>query len=228
MSVVWHEAYPTRVGGQVGNMTLYDVLDYGYDLGLADYPIWDEGKRKWLNDRIIDHFMLREIGCETPTQFIFYLNRKMREKMPPINTVFAYLETVTPERIELTNQFENNTLGTVDQTATGNVTGTTDTTGEGHSYTSTNPRQTMVGKDATAYYDAGTFTDSTSHNEQSQDSKNDSNSQSTGKQDGRSKAILPTDATNKWWLGINNALELVFDALEPCFSHIWTDHFNTF
>jgi len=228
MSVNWHEAYPTRVAGQTVNMTLYDILDYGYDLGLNDYPIWNEEKRKWLNGHIIDHFMLREIGCETPTQFIFYLNRQMREKMPPINMVFAYLETVDPERLELTNQYHATNKGTSDESATGTSDNTSDATGDGHSYASTNPRQTMVGKDPTEYYDSGTYSDSKSHTTSNGNTKNDSNRSSKSDTDGWGKQILPTQATNTWWGGINNALELVFNALEPCFSHIWTDHFNTF
>ena len=204
----YFEAVPTRVGGQVHNLTLYDVLDYGYDLGLTDYPIWDEEKRKWLNDRIIDHFMFREIGCETVAQFVYYLNRAMREEMPPINQLFAYLETVRPENLEMTNRYHATSEGTSQANATG----------DGHSYASTNPRQTMVGKDPTEYYDSGTFSDS----------RSDTDNSSTGLNDGWSKTGMPTDFTNKWYSGVNNALILVFDALEPCFCHIWTDHINTF
>lgn len=224
----WTEAYPTRIGGQVGNMTLYDIIDYGYDLKLDDYPIWDESQRKWLNNRIIDHFMFREIGCETPTQFIFYLNRQMREKMPPINMEFAYLETVKPERLELTNQYHADNDGTSTENATGASESKTDSTGDGHSYASTNPRQTMVGKDPTEYYDSGTYSDSQSTTNTNGSSRNDTNRKSTSDTDGWGKQILPSDAATQWWTGINNALELVFNALEPCFSHIWTDHFNTF
>ena len=77
--------------GQQYNMTLYDVLNYGYDLGLADYPIWDESKRQWLNDLIVNHFMWREIRGETPYQFIYFLNRRMVEHMPTLNPIFATL-----------------------------------------------------------------------------------------------------------------------------------------
>jgi hypothetical protein len=205
-----------RVAGQTGNMTLYDILDYGYDLGLTDYPIWDETKRKWLNDMIIDHFMFREIGCETPTQFIFYLNRTMREKMPPINLVFDMLEDVDVDRLQRSNKYHATSEGDSKNDAT------TDTQSESHSYSSTNPRQTMVGKDPTAYYDAGTFSDTTST------AKSNSDTNSTGLNDGSSWAGYPTDVTNRWVHGVNNALELVFDSLETCFSHIWTNHFNSF
>lgn len=205
-----------RVAGQTGNMTLYDVLDYGYDLGLTDYPIWNEDKRKWLNNMIIDHFLFREIGCETPTQFIFYLNRTMRDKMPPINLVFDFLEDVDVDRLQQSNKYHAESTGN----STNDTTSETDT--NGHSYSSTNPRQTMVGKNPTDYYDAGTYSDS--HSE----GKSNSDTDSTGTNDGASWAGYPTDVTDKWVRGVNNALELVYDQLETCFSHIWTNHFNTF
>lgn len=204
----YHHAAPGRIAGQSGNMTLYDVLDCGYDLGLSDYPIYDESKRKWLNDMVIDHFMFREIGAETPTMFIYYLNRTMREGMPPINLVFEFIDNVDADALSRTNRY----------TAESSGESTSKSDGSGHSYASTNPRQTMVGKDPTNYYDSGTFSDSTSTGENG----------STGHNEGASYSTLPGDAMTKWVTGVNNAIELVFDLLEPCFSHIWADHVNTF
>lgn len=204
----YHHAAPGRVAGQTGNMTLYDVLDWGYDLGLSDYPIYDESKRKWLNDMIIDHFLFREISAETPTMFIYYLNRSLREGMRPINVLFQYLDTVDADRLDRTNRY----------TAESSGESTSKSDGSGHSYASTNPRQTMVGKDPTQYYDSGTFSDSTS--------SGDNNS--IGHNEGSSYSMLPGDAATKWATSVNNAIELVFDLLEPCFSHIWTNHLNTF
>ena len=201
-------AYPTRVAGQTDNLTLYDVLNYGYDLGLSDYPIWDEERRRWLNGRIIDHFLFRELGCETVTQFIFYLNRNMREKMPAINPVFDALDGMDGEGIRRSGKYST------DSTSASTGTGEN----ENRAYASTNPRQTMVGKDPTEYYDSGTYSTGTSK----------STSDGTANETGQTWGGYPTDATNRWYAGVNNALSLVFDAVEPCFSHIWKDHFNAF
>lgn len=211
-----------RVAGQTQNMTLYDVLAFGYDLGLTDWPMWEpktypvgytsgdkaECWRTFINDMLIDHFLFREIGCETVTQFIFYLNRKMRENMPAIGPVFSALEGMDGEGIRRSNKFEESGVSV----STGN--GTSET----HAYASTNPRQTMVGKDPTEYFDSGTYTTG----------KTTSDSDSDTQGQGQAWAGYPTDATNRWWAGVNNALVLVFDACEPCFSHIWKDHFNAF
>lgn len=68
-------------------MTLRQVCA-SYDIGLMDYPIFDEGYRLGLNQKIKDHFWLREIGQETPDLFIFMLNRRMREIMPYFNELY--------------------------------------------------------------------------------------------------------------------------------------------
>lgn len=70
---------------------------YGCDLGMRDYPIWDESKREWLNEKIINHFRYRKISAQTSTQFVFYLNRALDENMPSINPVFVALEKAAQE-----------------------------------------------------------------------------------------------------------------------------------
>lgn len=79
--------------------TLYDLLNY-YGYTQADifggYPIWDESKREWLQERITAHFYYREINQDTPAQFMFFLNRRMNEIMPSINPVFESLEDAKP------------------------------------------------------------------------------------------------------------------------------------
>lgn len=60
-----------------------------YDLvGLADYPIFDERYRSVLNNRIIRHYWLREIGLETVSQFRWYMRAKMHEIMPYYNRMY--------------------------------------------------------------------------------------------------------------------------------------------
>ncbi len=189
--------------GTTYNMTLQDVIDYGYDIGLDDYPIWDETKREWLNERIVEHFMLREIAAETPTLFIKWLNRLMNENMIWINTIFE--ATYEKPLDDLRNDY--NMVTTNETTMDGNSSG--------HSYVSTNPKQTMVNKDATNYYDNGTYTES----------DNESSSDSTNTTSGYMGMNLNQWLT-RWATTINNGLSLVFVALEPAFCHIYNDHFN--
>lgn len=64
------------------------LFEEGYPLNLNDYPIYDESYRQVLNNKIINHFYLREIGAETPDRFNFYLGRKMQEIMPYYNQMY--------------------------------------------------------------------------------------------------------------------------------------------
>lgn len=188
--------------GTTFNMTLQDVIDYGYDIGLKDYPIWDETKREWLNQRIIDHFMLREIGAETPALFIKWLNRLMHENMIWINTIFeaTYEKPFDDLRDDYSLTTENES--------------SSDSNSNAHSYASTNPKQTMVNKDATNYYDTGTYSESDS------ESSSDYTTTVSGHVSGLGKWLAT------WATTINNGLSLVFIALEPAFCHVYNDHFN--
>lgn len=63
-------------------------LEAGADIGLKDYPIFDEDYREILNNKIIEHFYFREIGFETFALFKRFLNRKMNEIMVYYNQMY--------------------------------------------------------------------------------------------------------------------------------------------
>lgn len=64
---------------------LGNLIENGFDIGLKDYPIYDEKHRQELNDKIINHYYFREIGFETAEMFKRKLNIKMKEIMPYYN-----------------------------------------------------------------------------------------------------------------------------------------------
>lgn len=73
--------------------TLRDITDaLGYDWGMCDYPIFDEDYREKLNRAIWNHFAFRRIACDTPSMFIFFLNRRMQEQMPNVNPVYELVK----------------------------------------------------------------------------------------------------------------------------------------
>lgn len=70
-----------------------------YDkLGLADYPIFDEAYRQTLNNKIIRHYWLYEIGSETAGLFRWNLRDAMFMIMPYYNQL--YLSEITAKRIQ--------------------------------------------------------------------------------------------------------------------------------
>ena len=62
--------------------SVYDLL------GLGDYPIYDEGHRQELNDKIIRRYYFREIGFETFGQFAWHVRSHMHEVMPYFNELY--------------------------------------------------------------------------------------------------------------------------------------------
>ena len=64
------------------------LVENHFDLGLKEYPIFDENYRETLNEKIIKHYYFREIGQETAGLFKFYLNQKMSEIMPYYNQLY--------------------------------------------------------------------------------------------------------------------------------------------
>ena len=64
------------------------LIENNFDIGLKDYPIFDENYREPLNQKIINHYYFREIGMETAELFKRYLNNTMREIMPYYNQLY--------------------------------------------------------------------------------------------------------------------------------------------
>lgn len=220
---------PNGIIGQTHNMTLADVMAaYNFEeLALAEYPIWNEDRRAWLNARITDHFYMREIRGETAAQFIWFVRRHMNEAMPTINPVFAALENVTPEDLirNIDYGFTSNQVGN----ATGNATSSADstTTSSSTSIASTNPLQSKVLHAESDYYDTGSKSDSTSdtRSTSASDSKSDTTNDTTQRTRGYNGRTL-AQSTSEWIRSVNNALLLVLAELEPCFSQLWYDHSN--
>lgn len=70
-----------------------------YDkLGLADYPIFDEAYRQTLNDKIIRHYFMYEIGAETAGLFRMFVRDAMFLIMPYYNQL--YLSEIAAKGIQ--------------------------------------------------------------------------------------------------------------------------------
>jgi hypothetical protein len=92
------------------------------NIGLSTYPIFDEAYRETLNDKIIRHYYLREIGHETISIFIYQMETKMREIMPLWNQHYklSLLEVDPLSTVSIKS------LTTMDSTATSTGTSESD------------------------------------------------------------------------------------------------------
>ena len=99
--------------------TLHDlVMLYGYDMAdiVGDYPIWDEGKREWLNSMIYRHFAYREIGTETAQEYAFLMARTMAEMSPSVMPLFKVLDS----EFDILSSFETTSTSDYNSTADAN------------------------------------------------------------------------------------------------------------
>lgn len=122
-------------------LTLGNLIDRGFDtdeklhLSAQYYPIFDETYRSKLNEKIVAHYALREIGSETPQMFVFYLGRTMREQMDYYNQLYVSAQRkfdpfITSDiRMEMnstsTNESSGKSSGTQANESTANSTSDT-------------------------------------------------------------------------------------------------------
>ena len=92
--------------------TIKNLVENGFDLGLKDYPIFDDSYREHLNDMIIKHYYISEIGFETAELFKMQLNNRMEEIMPYYNSLYKLqkdlLESGIDMNVNLTESYKHN------------------------------------------------------------------------------------------------------------------------
>ena len=106
------------------------IIESGYKLNaLTSYPIFDENYRSVLNQYILNHFWMREIGFETAGEFDLYLGNTLNEIMPYYNGMFKMaMSEIDP----LTNYKE-----TLDKSDVGTTSSNSNTIGNSKSVEST-------------------------------------------------------------------------------------------
>lgn len=107
-------------------MELWEVLELEKDIGLNQYPIFDEEYRTGLNQKIIDHFWNREIGMETISMFTHQLRRKMNEIMPFWNQQYVASQKQFDPLKTMSVATVSGTDGTATVVGDGSTTSTSD------------------------------------------------------------------------------------------------------
>jgi len=208
-------------------MELQEVIDLEgiENIGLDDYPIFDESYRAHLNDKIINHFLTREIGQETIGHFRLQMRRKMHEIMPYWNQHYvASQKTIDPL---LTLNYRNLTDSTMSGTSTGE--GANSSTSESGSRTvaSSLPQVMLSGNGdyAENAQDTNGKTTATAETNETQNTNNSGNveSNTTGYQGNPAILIAEWRATF-----VNTDMDVI-NQLEPLFMGIFmtADEYTT-
>lgn len=167
-------------------LTLGNLIARGFNtdeklhLSARYYPIFDESYREKLNEKIVAHYALREIGSETPQMFIFYLGRTMREQMDYFNQLYAsarhrfdpFITSDIRQEMDSTSVNESSGKSSGTQSSESTSNSTSDTTADNSSMTFNSEfPQTRI-DDFKKFATSASQTDSTgnTHTSTSQDS----------------------------------------------------------
>lgn len=233
--------------GAIFTVELGSLVENGFDLGLQDYPIFDEAYRDPLNNKIIEHYYFREIGQETPGLFKRFLNRKMNEIMPYYNQLYASASLITDPLTNMTiistgqstgaSSTESNATRT--EQATTDASSSTDNTNTAKARTvvSVTPQMQLSAHDdyATNLTDtnnestgtAASSSDSTSKTDGADSSKTDANTtdEYINHVSGLS-GITESAALQEFRATFLNIDMMIIDDLAELFMGLYTDYWN--
>nr|DAL11729.1 MAG TPA_asm: Lower collar protein [Caudoviricetes sp.] len=248
-------AYAMETPGEYTE-TLGNLIDMGYDtdtklhLSANYYPIYDESHRAELNEKIIRHYALREIGQETAQMFVFYLGATMAEIMPYFNERYRTLDMeYNPlDSMDMTTDSENGSesqssgraSSTQDSTSSSTSKSDNSSTTTSKSFDSDVPQTGVVGdfaryashaneSQADSSGTASSSQDSTSHTtaQSATDYQHDSsNSRGKSRVTGRSQSAMSLIQEYRNAI-INVDMEIV-RSLEPCFMQVWGSYDTIF
>lgn len=206
-------------------LQLNEVLELTDDIGLNDYPIFDEEYRKGLNKKIVDHFYTREIGVETIDMFRLFMRRKMNEIMPLYNQLYK------SERMALDplNTFNMRTITTTDQSAESegstNSTGETDSTADAKSRAVQSQTPQVMLKGNADYATAAS--DNTSETKTNSSATEAQSSQESSQATGTSDTMVTgwqgyqSDLLMRFRATFLNIDLMIIDELEPLFMNVY-------
>ena len=248
-------AYAMETPGEYTE-TLGNLIALGYDtddklhLSASYYPIYDENHRAELNEKIIRHYALREIGQETAQQFIFYLGLTMAEIMPYFNERYKTLDMkYNPlQSVDMTTDSENGSesqssskaSSTQDSTSSSSSKSDNASTTTSKSFDSDVPQTGVVGdfaryashaneSQADSSGTASSSQDSASHatSHSATDYQHDaSNSKGKSHVSGRSQSAM--SLVQEYRNAIINVDMEIVRSLEPCFIQLWGSYDTIF
>lgn len=104
----------------------------GGNIGLNDYPIFDEAHRQILNAKIFDRYRHAEIGNETLSMFQWQMRSRMNEIMPHFNKLYEIeIEMLGLDKLSTVNmETDSEATSTGETETTGEASNTVETTSE--------------------------------------------------------------------------------------------------
>lgn len=213
-------------------MTISEIMDGDYNadlslIGLESYPIFDNGHRPVLNEKIVNRFWLREIGFETDSMFRHYMRARMNEIMPYYNELYrsTMVEYDMFSTMDITSRGEDENEGGIESDNTSEAESKSGSGSKSRAVSSETPQGLLSenGDYATAAQDSvsDTSSDSTSSgvdkSSSTQKGKSTSLNTTSGTQGSKSGLLMEFRQT------IINVDVMVMGQLEDLFMQIWSN-----
>lgn len=237
MSLMYSDSY--HEDGAMYTMRLGELIANEWDIGLRDYPIFQEEYREELNKLIIEQYYFREIGQETPEMFKRLLNRKMRLEMPYFNQMYlTQLRDYDPmSTMDMRTDSTNDTESTSKRAEESNAKSVSDTSAEAASrarnVTSDTPVTQLSGAEDYATGLADALSSQTSKSavkgETDGSTSAEDSSQSLAKALSRTYGYSanPNELLQSWRDTITNVDALVIEMLNPLFMGVFRSDYGT-
>lgn len=128
---------------------LRSIVESGTPIFDFDYPMFDEGYKSVLEQKIINTFYFREIGFETVAQFKHFLKARLNNIMPYYNQLYDSVGLVTKDdyNINLDNTITRKQTTNTTQEGIGEQSASSSGKGSGEEVYSDTPQARLQGKD---------------------------------------------------------------------------------
>jgi hypothetical protein len=212
--------------------TISEIMGHDYTadvsrIGLDKYPIFDNGYRPVLNEKIVMRYWTREIGVETIPMFQHHMRARLNEIMPFYNelykTTFHDFDMFTTLDIVSTSK-DTNRGAMTGETDSESTTGSTSTS-KARAVSSDTPQVQLSnnGDYATAVQDSVSETGGTGEStgkdktQSEQESTSEGENRTTGSQGSRAGLLM------EFRQSILNVDVLILDQLEDLFMQVWSN-----
>lgn len=222
-------------------MRLTDVIavceQRGEGFGLEDYPIFDEAYREGLNTKIINRYLVREIGYESVEMFTHFLRTRMHEIMPRYNQLYKTqlndFDPLITHDMRTTSASESTGAGTTSDSATTGQTSSNESESAAKSVTSDTPQTRLAGDESYATQlnesDATSTTTATADATQTSNGATTANQESTLDSHTRGFSGAPAELIAQFRAIVANYDVDIIEELDDLFMGIYfTDDANFF
>lgn len=224
------EYVPTKNLAKVGRSKIFDF----------EYPLSENVDKETFEVNILEHFMNRRIGFETPTAFKISLKAKLNEIMPQYNKMFDLLENIdvmqdtkiTIRDYDESGDYEKRNTGTDTVSNTGTSTNVESGNITNDNKNSDMPQSELTNVQSADYLTNYTLNTETFNNHQNQTTNNLQNQRTANlKENNEHSKLIDETVTEKGNLSPTEKLKLykeylenrtsiftmIFDDLETCF-----------